>query len=755
MRIALVAADFEENLGLGMIAAVAEAAGHHVDVLAFNASDEGPALARRIASEEPDVLGLSIQFQHRAHEFLRLARAARGSGFAGHITCGGQFPTLAWQECLNSDYGLDSVVLHEGERAFPELLEALARGRRLADVPGLAVRGDDGAPLRTEPRSLVDLDALPFPKRYRPHARHLGVPFVPVMGSRGCWGRCTYCSITSFYRDAREYGGGATLRMRSPESLATEMALLWHAAGGAGIFCFHDDNFLLPRPADTLARLRAIRTALDEYGVGRIGLVGKCRPETLTPQLARDLAELGVMRLYVGVENTSERGSLHLGRARQTPAASAALSACRDAGIFVCYNLLLFEPEATLEDVRANVGFIREHADHPVNFCRAEPYYGTPMHAALATSGNLGGSYLGFNYRIADDRAELLFRVCAAAFRERNFAPDGVANRTMGLGYQAKVLERFYPDRVGRSQQIARQATALTRRISIETADMLEEAITLVERCAPDDRERIERGTGLLGMRVAAADRLSHLHLDEVLEALARAAEDAQLPPRRTWPTARIIDVAKRAALGASLAAWAVGIDGCSCGEVVDPAPDDGGRTDQMVVDPPPQDAGMDSGMVLDPLPEDAGMDGPMMVDPPPQDAGRDVFIPPVDPAPSDAGIASATPQGTERDNRLVDHWRDTTPRRASRSADLPLHDPPDVRLVGERDGDRVTVRLLDAPAEAGIRWEALGEVTGNGAEVRWTPAGPEDQIRVGVRTRGGIAVVSLRASQLGGWPEA
>ena len=36
MRVIIVAADFEENLGAGMIAAVAEEAGAEVDVLPFN-----------------------------------------------------------------------------------------------------------------------------------------------------------------------------------------------------------------------------------------------------------------------------------------------------------------------------------------------------------------------------------------------------------------------------------------------------------------------------------------------------------------------------------------------------------------------------------------------------------------------------------------------------------------------------------------------------------------------------------------------
>jgi radical SAM superfamily enzyme YgiQ (UPF0313 family) len=267
MRIHLVGADFEENLGLCMVTAAAEAAGHHVNVMPFNQRGQQTGIVDRIVRDAPEVVGLSIQFQHRAYEFLALARQLRARGYAGHITCGGQFPTMAWRDVLGQPWGIDSVVLYEGEGTVVELLDTLGRGGDLASVPGLALRGADGQPERTADRRLEDeLDRLPFARRYRSHSQHMGIPFIPVMGSRGCWGRCSYCSITTMYADARRHGGARLLRHRSPQNIAEEMALLYHAAGGSAVFCFHDDNFLLPRPQDSLARVRAIRESLDALG---------------------------------------------------------------------------------------------------------------------------------------------------------------------------------------------------------------------------------------------------------------------------------------------------------------------------------------------------------------------------------------------------------------------------------------------------------------------------------------------------------
>ena len=397
MDVVLIGADFEENLGVGAIAAVARQAGHAVGVVPFNVPAQAQGIAERVARAKPDVVGLSMQFQHRAHEFLALSRALRRAGYRGHIVAGGQFATLANKDVLEGRHGVDSVVLYDGEETFGELLAALEGGMSLENVAGLALSGPLGVRHTPARRLLDDLDQLPFPLRYREHTRHVGIPFIPVMAGRGCWGRCSYCSITSYYREAKQAGGGRTFRQRTPKSVAREMADLYDHAGEPCIFCFHDDNFLLPKPADSLGRLRAIRSELNEQGVGTLGMVGKCRPETLTDDLAQELAKLGVIRLYVGVENASEEGAAHLGRGKQHLAIGAALSACRKAGIFACYNLLIFEPGAHIEDVKTNLEFMRAHADHPVNFCRAEPYVGTPLQEELAASSNLGGSYRGFN----------------------------------------------------------------------------------------------------------------------------------------------------------------------------------------------------------------------------------------------------------------------------------------------------------------------------------------------------------------------
>jgi hypothetical protein len=119
-----------------------------------------------------------------------------------------------------------------------------------------------------------------------------------------------------------------------------------------------------------------------------------------------------------------------------------------------------------------------------------------------------------------------------------------------------------------------------------------------------------------------------------------------------------------------------------------------------------------------------------------------------VDPAPSDPGSF-----GTSPGRGLLEHWRDTTPKRTMRSSDLALFDPPVITLESRVDGDRVEVRLCGGEPTMSIRWESSGTVTGEDREVVWQPASAEDALCVAVRSRAGVAVATLRASEVGQAP--
>ena len=95
---------------------------------------------------------------------------------------------------------------------------------------------------------------------------------------------------------------------------------------------------------------------------------------------------------------------------------------------------------------------------------------------------------------------------------------------------------------------------------------------------------------------------------------------------------------------------------------------------------------------------------------------------------------------------RLIDQWFDTSPKTTARTVDLPLFDPPRLKLKARREGALLQVSLEGATVPVSTRWEAEGEITGSGLTVRWSPLGPKDRVRVAIRSRGGVAILSLQA---------
>jgi hypothetical protein len=83
--------------------------------------------------------------------------------------------------------------------------------------------------------------------------------------------------------------------------------------------------------------------------------------------------------IFMGIENVSPARLRYLGRKHGPADARRALALCRDQGLFASFNLMLFDPDCTLEDVVDNLAFAEENLDLPWNICRTELYCGTPL----------------------------------------------------------------------------------------------------------------------------------------------------------------------------------------------------------------------------------------------------------------------------------------------------------------------------------------------------------------------------------------
>ncbi len=489
VNVALIGAELEENLGLRYMVSALEQAGHTARIFPFNDAGEEQDVARQVLAFDPQIAGLSMVFTGRAREFCQMARALREKGFAGHITAGGHFAALNCVQLMTDYPEFDSVALGEGEELICELAASLDKPETLA---GFCSRGSDGVPRINPSRgNPQDLDLLPFPRRTEFH-HYFGKPIASILSSRGCWRSCAFCSIDAWYRS----GGGRKFRIRSVPNIVVEMKELYHTHG-VRVFNFQDDNFFLPEADKALARFTELRASLWAEGVKDIAIAVKARPDSINRETMGVLDDLGIFRVFLGVENASERGLRNLNRKSSRAEIENALQILNDFDVHVAYNLLMFEPDATMDDLMINLRFMERHIDNPFNFCRAEAYAATGLERKLRKDGIISGDYFGFDYRIKDPQVETFHRIANYAFFNRNFNDFGLHYFNMEVDFSFQLLRRFQPELL--SQGLRSEVRSFIKETNLDTYRCLSHIWDMVHTLDSSDEEGVK--AAMRGMR--------------------------------------------------------------------------------------------------------------------------------------------------------------------------------------------------------------------------------------------------------------
>jgi radical SAM superfamily enzyme YgiQ (UPF0313 family) len=479
--VALVGPELEENLGLRYLASALALAGFQSRILVYSAPDDFSRVLQAIvnAPRRPFLVALSLAVQFRAMEFLALATALREKGYAGHLTAGGHFGTFMAPQILADFPELDSICRHEAEEIIVELARALESGSPLAEVRGLASRTPQGEPLVSPFRAPPDLSTVPWPDRRGEPQSCLGHRIATLVSSRGCYANCAFCCIAAWHEQTLP---GKRYRARPLSDVAKEMAWLHHDHQ-VDIFIFHDDNFFVLDREESLARIVELSSHLREEGVGRFATVVKARPTDVHPEVLRAMQEqLGCVRVFLGVETHATRGLRTLRRGVKQPRNQAALELLESLGLYVCFNMLIFDPDTTRADLETNLAFMEEHADTPFNFGRAELYAGTPLLERMLEEGRCRGDYLGWDYSLASPEIQQVFDIAMQCFFERNFAAGAMANRLMGTRFDVEVCRFFHPD-VYRAEWLSR-AQQLSHTLALDSISGLRAIMEFVGRRA-------------------------------------------------------------------------------------------------------------------------------------------------------------------------------------------------------------------------------------------------------------------------------
>lgn len=283
-------------LGLGYLAAYLDAhTTAAVRIIDGHRLRMSPAAqARMIASEQPDMVGISCL----TAEYWPACELSKHLVAAGiSVVIGGIHPTFLPEDTLR-DSCADYVIMGEGELA----LAALVNGNDSA--PGIlksgGVVGEDHGLGPVVP----DLDTLPLPAwglmppATYPRAAHgaltQGYPVGVVVTSRGCPYNCSFCSSPKL--------SGRTIRHHSAENTVEHIRMLVEGFGVREIH-FEDDNLTLKR-----RHIESICTSMIDSGI-RVpwACPNGVRADRVDRDLLRLMKEAGCYQVAFGIESADQQ----------------------------------------------------------------------------------------------------------------------------------------------------------------------------------------------------------------------------------------------------------------------------------------------------------------------------------------------------------------------------------------------------------------------------------------------------------------
>lgn len=303
------------------------------------------------------------------------------------IVFGGVHATFVTDEVIDNSL-VDVVVIGEGELTLGEILE----GKKMEEIKGIVFKGPGNQIIATPPRErITDLDSLPMPAydlfpvlSYKPaKGSYKKLPAMNMMTSRGCPGRCTFCSKTL----------GARLVFKSAGKIFEEIKYLVKNYGIRQIL-FYDDTFTVYR--DNVIKL------CDLMLENHLNLYWTCfaRVDYVDSEMLSKMKKAGCHQIMYGVENIDSAVLSNLNKNINLDRVINAVEWTKKSGIECRLAFMVGSPGDSEEIIKKNITFVNKLNPDLLIINVTTPFPGTAMFS-WAKEKNLILTYDWDDYTLA------------------------------------------------------------------------------------------------------------------------------------------------------------------------------------------------------------------------------------------------------------------------------------------------------------------------------------------------------------------
>jgi hopanoid biosynthesis associated radical SAM protein HpnJ len=258
-----------------------------------------------------------------------------------------------------------------------------AKGKPLAEIPGVSFLQDGKVVHNPDAPQLQDLDALPHVTEV--YKRDLDVknynvpfllhPYVSLYTTRGCPAQCTFCLWPQTL-------SGHPWRKRSTDDVAAEMAKAKQLWPDVKEFFFDDDTFNIQkaRTVELCAKLKPL------------GLTWSCTSRVTTDyETLKAMKEAGCRLLIVGYESGDQQILKNIKKGATIERARQFTKDCHKLGLVVHGDFILGLPGETHETINNTIAFAKELDVETIQVSVAHAYPGTELYDYAVSNGFMVG----------------------------------------------------------------------------------------------------------------------------------------------------------------------------------------------------------------------------------------------------------------------------------------------------------------------------------------------------------------------------
>ena len=335
--------------GLLYLASAAREHGHHVEVVDGQIAGDD-ALLNTFRAGTFDYFGTTIlsPLREESYQLIRKVKALKPDCIT---IAGGAHASILPEQTMRHVPEIDIIAVGEGEGILVDILAA----KPLDQIAGIWYRRA-GEILKSSNRRPLNAKEIPFPAwdlidldQYKAYEKVKidGValdkkPFLTIYSSRGCTGRCSFCSTWWVWRQWRQL---------PVQRFADEIEYLYQR--GIEHFFIADDSMI--SDAGFVEDLADILAERQIHIYCKIA----CRADKISSRVVSALKRIGCYEIHVGFESGSQKILDAIGKGLTVQHNIRAARLIREAGIRVYALMIIGAIDEDIDSINETIAFLK------------------------------------------------------------------------------------------------------------------------------------------------------------------------------------------------------------------------------------------------------------------------------------------------------------------------------------------------------------------------------------------------------------